>query len=138
MQIEKVSAVGKLQEADFSVFRLEGDHFLIGETMIKLNVPLILEYDFLKEKIDASQILDISIKASVKIRFYQERALQNIFIDQKARSGLVILPCGSGKTIVGIAAIARIKRSAIIICDSDISVEQWHDELLKCTNINER
>jgi DNA excision repair protein ERCC-3 len=45
----------------------------------------------------------------MKPRYYQEKALKNIFIDEKARSGLIILPCGAGKTIVGVIAIERIK-----------------------------
>jgi len=59
----------------------------------------------------------------VQTRYYQDRAIKNIFIGNKARSGLMILPCGSGKTIIGVIAISRIKRSTVIICDSDVSVD---------------
>jgi DNA excision repair protein ERCC-3 len=36
---------------------------------------------------------------------------------------------------VGVYVISRIKKNSVIICDSDVSVEQWRDELLRCTTI---
>jgi len=42
-----------------------------------------------------------------------------------ARSGLIILPCGAGKTLVGICLINAIKKSTLILCNSRLSVDQW-------------
>ena len=39
---------------------------------------------------------------NVRLRYYQERALKNIFIEGKARSGIIILPCGAGKSLVAV------------------------------------
>ena len=41
-----------------------------------------------------------------------------------ARSGIIVLPCGEGKTLVGIYAICIIKRNTIIICNNNMSVNQ--------------
>ena len=71
--------------------------------------------------------------ANVTLRYYQERAIKHVIINNKARSGLIILPCGAGKSLVAILLIQRIKVNTIIICESEISVEQWREEILKWT-----
>jgi DNA excision repair protein ERCC-3 len=40
-----------------------------------------------------------------------------------------VLPCGSGKTLLGISIIANLKKSAVIICTNTVSVEQWSSQL---------
>jgi len=72
------------------------------------------------------------------MRPYQERAMNNIFIEGKARSGLIVLPCGAGKTLVGILVTAKIKRNTIIICDIDLAVQQWKKEILRWCEIDKR
>ena len=57
----------------------------------------------------------------VKLRYYQERALKNIIIDNKGRSGIIILPCGAGKSLVAVEVIQRIKKNAVIFCESQVS-----------------
>lgn len=51
---------------------------------------------------DREPRLDISLRPNVKIRMYQENTLSRIFVKGRARSGIVVLPCGAGKTLVGI------------------------------------
>ena len=63
----------------------------------------------------------------LKLRYYQERALRNIFIEGKARSGIIILPCGAGKSLVAVEVIQRIKKNAVIFCESQVSAEQWRN-----------
>ena len=46
-----------------------------------------------------------------------------------ARSGIIVLPCGAGKTLVGILAICTIKRNTIIICNNNVAVKQWYREI---------
>jgi DNA excision repair protein ERCC-3 len=72
----------------------------------------------------------------VRLRYYQERALKNVFIEGKARSGIIILPCGAGKSLVAIEVIQRIKKNAVIFCESQVSAEQWKSELMKWTTID--
>ncbi|KAL4490344.1 hypothetical protein ABPG72_004383 [Tetrahymena utriculariae] len=117
----------------FKRIQIIGDHFEVTKAVINCSVPLIQEYDFENKSFKQ---LEIDLKPKIKVRYYQERALKNIFIQKKARSGLIILPCGAGKTIVGVIAIERIKQSTVIICDSDVSVDQWRDELERWTTIN--
>lgn len=62
--------------------------------------------------------------------------MKNIFIEGKARSGIIILPCGAGKSLVAVEVIQRIKKNAVIFCESQVSADQWKSELLKWTTID--
>lgn len=64
--------------------------------------------------------------------------MKNIIIANKARSGLIVLPCGAGKTLVGVLCIEQIKSSAIIICDSNVSVDQWRREIERNTTVDHK
>lgn len=48
-----------------------------------------------------------------------------MFSNGRARSGVIVLPCGAGKTLTGITAAANIKKSVLVLCNSNTSVEQW-------------
>ena len=56
---------------------------------------------------------------------YQERSLNKVFGNRRARSGIIVLPCGAGKTLVGITAICTIRKSALILAPNVLSVHQW-------------
>lgn len=101
---------------------------------VKLELPLTEEYDFRNDEINAN--LDIDLRPSAQIRYYQEHALSKMFGNGRARSGIIVLPCGAGKTLVGITAACTVKKSAIVLCTSAMSVVQWKAEFLKWSNIN--
>ncbi len=50
-------------------------------------------------------------------------------------SGVVVLPCGAGKTIVGLAAMADIQRATLILTPNTVAVRQWITEILDKTDI---
>lgn len=52
-------------------------------------------------------------------------------------SGVVVLPCGAGKTIVGAAAMAQAKTNTLILVTNTVSARQWRDELLARTSLTE-
>jgi len=64
---------------------------------------------------------------SPELRPYQDAALQ-AWRDAKGR-GVIVLPTGAGKTVIGIAAIALSKRPAICLVPTCILLEQWRDRL---------
>ncbi|KAI9294628.1 DNA repair helicase rad25 [Neoconidiobolus thromboides FSU 785] len=98
-----------------------------------LDYPLLEEYDFRNDTINTS--LEIELKPNVTLRPYQEKSLNKKFSNGRARSGIIVLPCGAGKTLVGIAAACTIKKSCLILCTSAVSVSQWKSELLKWSTI---
>lgn len=69
-----------------------------------------------------------------KIRPYQELAAEGFW---HGGSGVVVLPCGAGKTIVGAAAMAHAKATTLILVTNTIAARQWREELLKRTSLNE-
>jgi DNA excision repair protein ERCC-3 len=50
-------------------------------------------------------------------------------------SGVVVLPCGAGKTLVGAAAMASAKTNTLILVTNTVSARQWRDELLARTDL---
>ena len=90
---------------------------------MKMSYPLIEEYDFHNDT--ESPALEIQLKPSTRVRSYQERALSRMFGNGRARSGIVVLPCGAGKTLVGITATATIKKFTLVMCSGNVAAEQW-------------
>jgi DNA excision repair protein ERCC-3 len=81
------------------------------------------------------QAHDIALKEDGwKIRQYQEHAAEGFW---HGGSGVVVLPCGAGKTIVGAAAMAHAKATTLILVTNTVAARQWRDELLKRTTLNE-
>lgn len=83
--------------------RVKDDYFDITRQLIENNIPIIQEYDFESDK--TTHDIKIDMINGVKLRYYQERALKNVFIEGVARSGIIILPCGAGKSLVAIQVI---------------------------------
>lgn len=97
-----------------------------------IDYPMLEEYDFKHD--DRNPNLDIDLKPSTQIRPYQEKSLSKMFGNGRARSGIIVLPCGAGKTLVGITAACTIGKSVIVLCTSSVSVYQWRQQFLQwCT-----
>ena len=86
-------------------------------------LPLIEEFDFRKDNV--SPDLRIELKSTTQVRDYQEQSLSKMFSNGRARSGIIVLPCGAGKTLTGITAACYVKKSVLVLCNSNVSVEQW-------------
>ena len=50
-------------------------------------------------------------------------------------SGVVVLPCGAGKTIVGLTALQRLGMKTLILCTNITALRQWRDEILDKTTL---
>ncbi|KAI8065782.1 P-loop containing nucleoside triphosphate hydrolase protein [Gongronella butleri] len=100
-----------------------------------IDYPMLEEYDFRNDTINAN--LEIDLKPTTVIRPYQEKSLSKMFGNGRARSGIIVLPCGAGKTLVGITAAATIRKSALVLCTSSVSVMQWKQQFLQWSNIKE-
>lgn len=73
------------------------------------------------------------------LRPYQHDAVDAFYAGGGSRggSGVVVLPCGAGKTIVGMACVQRVAASTLILTTSTTAVRQWIGELLDKTDLNE-
>ena len=81
-----------------------------------IDLPALEEYDFRNDTVNPN--LDIQLKPMTVIRPYQETSLAKMFGNGRARSGIIVLPCGAGKTLVGITAACTIKKSTLVLCTS--------------------
>lgn len=68
------------------------------------------------------------------LRRYQEQAVDAF---AAAGSGVVVLPCGAGKTLVGIGAMARAGARTLILVTNTVASRQWRAELLARTTLGE-
>ncbi|MDL4820470.1 DNA repair helicase XPB [Actinomadura opuntiae] len=69
-----------------------------------------------------------------ELRSYQRDAADAFW---HGGSGVVVLPCGAGKTIVGAAAMARAAATTLILVTNTVSAHQWKQELIRRTSLTE-
>jgi DNA excision repair protein ERCC-3 len=74
-----------------------------------------------------------------RVRDYQRLAVEAFHAggDVRGGSGVIVLPCGAGKTIVGIAAMAALGKNTLVLTTSTTSVEQWRREILDKTDLDD-
>jgi DNA excision repair protein ERCC-3 len=68
------------------------------------------------------------------LRAYQKEAAESFW---HGGSGVVVLPCGAGKTLVGAAAMAHAKATTLILVTNTVAARQWKDELVRRTSLTE-
>ena len=68
------------------------------------------------------------------LRPYQHEAVQNFWA---GGSGVVVLPCGAGKTLVGAAAMAQAQATTLILVTNTVAGRQWKRELMARTSLTE-
>ncbi|MGH3352699.1 MAG: DNA repair helicase XPB [Nocardioides sp.] len=66
------------------------------------------------------------------LRPYQSEAVESFW---HGGSGVVVLPCGAGKTLVGAAAMAQAQATTLILVTNTVSARQWKDELVRRTSL---
>lgn len=99
-----------------------------------LNYPTLEEYDFKADTVNPD-CPGLELKAATVVRPYQEKSLTKMFGNGRARSGIIVLPCGAGKSLTGIAAASRIKKSVLCLCTSSVSVDQWRQQFRLWTQL---
>ena len=131
--VNKPSATPALTTVSFQV---KGEMVeTVKRQAIELDYPLMEEYDFCNDRVNPD--LPMDLKPHTRIRRYQERSLAKMFGNGRARSGIIVLPCGAGKTLTGVTAAQTIKKSVICLCTNAVSVLQWKYQFKLWTNIPE-
>lgn len=72
------------------------------------------------------------------LRAYQREAVEVFWASGKSRggSGVVVLPCGAGKTVVALGTVAAAQCHTLIVCYGTNAVHQWIDEILDKTDLD--
>ena len=73
------------------------------------------------------------------LRKYQIEAVEAFYMNgsNHGGSGVVVLPCGAGKTVVGIAAIERLQTQTLVLTTNTVALRQWRHELLDKSTLSE-
>ena len=103
----------------------------VKQELLKLGWPA---EDFAGYAEGTPHAIELSSADDWKIRDYQSQAVEKFWA---GGSGVVVLPCGAGKTIVGAAAMATAKTNTLILVTNTVSARQWKNELLRRTTLTE-
>ena len=118
----------RLDDDDVVVHPSERGH--LKQVLLKLGWPV----EDLAGYVDGEAHAISLDQTNWKLRPYQEQAVEGFW---HGGSGVVVLPCGAGKTLVGAAAMARSQTTTLILVTNTVSARQWRDELLRRTSLTE-
>lgn len=76
---------------------------VLQKRCIEIEHPLLAEYDFRNDTVNPD--INIDLKPAAVLRPYQEKSLRKMFGNGRARSGVIVLPCGAGKSLVSLKFI---------------------------------
>lgn len=102
---------------------------------ITLEYPLLAEYDFRNDSVNPD--INIDLKPTAVLRPYQEKSLRKMFGNGRARSGVIVLPCGAGKSLVGVTAACTVRKRCLVLGNSSVSVEQWKAQFKMWSTIDD-
>jgi len=134
--LEEVLRARKLQPMfgarvdDDSVVVHPSDRGTLKQALLKLGWPA----EDLAGYVDGEAHAISLVEDGWNLRGYQRDAAESFW---HGGSGVVVLPCGAGKTIVGAAAMAHAAATTLILVTNTVSAHQWKQELLKRTSLTE-
>ena len=99
-----------------------------------LGLHIDCSYDYGSDTVTPN-VKNFSLKPTTRLRPYQEASLERFQTGGRVRNGVVVLPCGAGKSLTGIAAAAVIGKAVIVMCINVQSVLQWREQFLMWTQL---
>jgi DNA excision repair protein ERCC-3 len=119
-------------------FKIKREHVAsVRKAVYDMSIHIVDEYDYVND--DELPVLNgsLHLPPGYSLRPYQARALSKMFHPERetAKSGVIVLPCGAGKTLTGIAAACTIQRGVLVACSNVIAAKQWLDEFRKYTTL---
>ena len=118
--------------------RLDGNRFALAlgdrgplkQALLRLGWPAADEAGYVE-----GATFELRLRA--RLRTYQSEAVASWWADGSAAggNGVLVLPCGAGKTVIGMATMAQTSSSALVIVTSILAARQWISELLDKTDI---
>lgn len=135
-EVSRAKEVGALlgERLDGNRFAVRlGDRGALKQALLRLGWPVADEAGF-----EEGAALG-EVEMTVGLRSYQADSLAAWWVDgdPAGGSGVLTLPCGAGKTIIGLAAIVSARARALVVCTSITAVRQWIRETLDKTTLTE-
>jgi DNA excision repair protein ERCC-3 len=107
----------------------------LKQAMIKIGYPVEDMVGYLPGDPIVFDLRKVTLKGKeLSIRPYQKEAMESFMHGNK--SGIIVLPSGSGKTVVGMTVMNRIKENTLIITTGTVAVRQWISELFDKTSLS--
>ncbi len=140
-EIESTRRVAKyLAPAENGFFVSLTDRGTIKQELIRIGYPVKDE-----APLEEGERIEIAFRETAgsgkpfKVRDYQREAAKAFLADGQPGTGFgaLVLPCGAGKTVVGMTVMERLKTSTLILTTNVAAVHQWIDELLDKTTLTE-
>ena len=129
-----------LDEESGTAAVLRGDRGELKHVLIRLGYPVEDSAGYVD-----GQSLDIQLNSTIAsgesfaLRPYQTAAAESFHCGGSSLggSGVIVLPCGAGKTVVGMAAMAEVGAHTLILTPNTVALRQWRRELLDKSNLSE-
>jgi DNA excision repair protein ERCC-3 len=78
--------------------------------------------------------LSVQLREDKPLRPYQSTAISR-FVDGNLQSGVMVLPCGAGKTVIGVGVMAVLAVHTLVLVPNEASAAQWHKHILDFTTL---
>ena len=118
------------RDASFRIHRYDrGD---VKLALIKLGYPV-------DDRIPLARTEHVPMTMSCKLRDYQENAVASLLGDLGPGTGYgtIVMPCGSGKTVVGMKIMEKLQTRTLILCPNVVAIHQWMNEIKAKTNLQD-
>jgi DNA excision repair protein ERCC-3 len=122
--------IDDLPESDGAVAVHPSERGNLKQALLKLGWPAEDYAGYVDGEAHAIEL----VETGWSLRDYQRQAADSFW---HGGSGVVVLPCGAGKTIVGAAAMAHAQATTLILVTNTVSARQWKAELLKRTSLTD-
>ncbi|GEP63497.1 DEAD/DEAH box helicase [Clostridium beijerinckii] len=142
-EITNYKSIEKYFKEKINDFKYKIDENMRGEiklSLIKLGYPVEDLGGYIEgNRHEMSLKKFTSLGETLSIRDYQKEASEIFYADGSAKggSGVVVLPCGAGKTVTAMAVMDKIKEETLILTTNITAVRQWKQELIDKMNILE-
>jgi DNA excision repair protein ERCC-3 len=122
-----------------TVLLKEGMRGAIKQALIKIDYPVEDLAGYEDGDVLPFQLRETTSKGlPFGLRPYQVQAVDAFHASgtERGGSGVLVLPCGAGKTVIGLAAMARISQHCIVLTTNIVALRQWRDELIDKTDLD--
>ncbi len=125
-----------VQVADQKISAFEINNYERGDVklaLIKLGYPVDDRVPLVKSEA-------VPMEMTCPLRDYQKEAMHSLLGDLGPGTGYgtIVMPCGSGKTVVGISIMAALQTRTLVLCPNVVAVHQWISEIKAKTNVPEQ
>jgi len=117
----------------------KGTRGRLKQALIKLGFPVEDLAGYVEgEPLDVELLDKAKSGDPFRLRIYQRDAVDVFYAGGTSRggSGVLVLPCGAGKTIIGIGVMSRLRQHTLILCTNITALRQWRDEIVDKTSLN--